>query len=126
VPVKVTGADVVQGNFKQYAVQYRAQIRFTLSRESEIVEQRLKQEHPWQNRTGRAERGLHAGVIEETSGLFSLRASHGPDVYYGVYLETMQQGRFAVLWPVIRTQWPKTRARCAAAVRKINLKGGGA
>ncbi len=55
---------------------------------------------PWQDRTGDARRNLHAWVVPTTAGAI-LYVGHG--VSYGVFLELGHQGRFAILWPAIRT-----------------------
>jgi hypothetical protein len=121
VPVKVTGAEAVARNYRKYWQQYASTTRTVLSREAETVEARLKHEAPWQDRTGNARRGLHAGVLEPAHGQFTLRAAHGDQVPYGIYLETAHQGRYAVLWPVLRTQWPRTLRRVAAEIKRIKL-----
>lgn len=48
--------------------------------------------HPWQNQTGAAERTLTAGAVD---GGRIVYLQHG--VFYGIYLETMQGGRYSVL-----------------------------
>ena len=113
---KTRGADQVIRNLRTFDQRYRATVRTTLARQAEITEARLKAEHPWQNRTGAAEAGLRAGVLEEGQA-FVLRAQHS--VPYGVFLETKHQGRYAVLRPVLRTQWPRAVHAVARAVREV-------
>lgn len=121
MPVVVKGAEVVARNYRKYWQEFSATTRTVLSREAEVVEARLKAEHPFQNRTGAAEAGFHAGVLEPSQGHFTLLAAHGPQVWYGIFLETAHQGRWQTLWPVVRTQWPRTLRRVAGEIRRIKL-----
>lgn len=115
---RVRGADVVLRNLRTFDQRYRATVRTVLARQAEITEGRLKSEHPWQNRTGAAEAGLKADVLENGQA-FILRAAHS--VPYGRYLESRFQGRYAVLRPVLRTQWPRAVHAVARAVREVRL-----
>lgn len=67
------------------------------------IEMYAKQNHPWTNRTGNAERGLHADLEKSASGWSqTVKLSHGPDIYYGYYLENSMGKRFAVIEPTMR------------------------
>lgn len=71
-----------------------------LSRDMEIY---AKQNHPWTNRTGNAERGLNTSVSKSSAGWTqSISLSHGSDIYYGVYLENSMGRRFAIIEPTVR------------------------
>lgn len=54
--------------------------------------------HPWANRTGNAERGLHTWN-EQESGVHTIYLSHGVD--YGLELETRAGGKWGVIQPAI-------------------------
>lgn len=67
------------------------------------IEVYAKANHPWTNRTGNAERGLHADLEKSGSGLSqTVQLSHGPDIYYGYYLENSMGKRFAIIEPTMR------------------------
>ena len=67
------------------------------------IEMYAKQNHPWTNRTGNAERGLHADLTKSGQGWAqTIQLSHGPDIYYGYYLENSMGKRFAVIEPTMR------------------------
>lgn len=53
---------------------------------------------PWEDRTGDAREGLNADVYETTEGVV-LDLFHTVD--YGLWLETIQSGRFAVIMPTL-------------------------
>jgi hypothetical protein len=54
--------------------------------------------HPWQNRTGNAERALHAWR-EQQQLVHTIYLSHGVD--YGLELETRAGGRWGVIQPAL-------------------------
>lgn len=118
MPTNVRGRDRVVRNFQLYAHRYHAVARTTLEAQAEITEQRMKDEHRWQNRTGEAERNLRCRVYDDGKGLRFV-ASQG--VPYGFYLETAHQGQYAVLQPTVRSQWPLALHAVADAVKAIQL-----
>lgn len=60
-----------------------------------------KENHPWQNNTGNAERGLQAQVVWSDKDHFTIFLGHGPDVFYGIWLEVRWGGRYAILQPTV-------------------------
>jgi hypothetical protein len=89
-----------------------------LTAEAALIEARLKAEHRWQNRTGVAERSLFAGAVDlsEIQG-WRVTAGYGPEAPYSVYLELAMQQRWAILEPVMRSQWPRSARKVATAIR---------
>ena len=65
-----------------------------------VFETYAKQNHPWTDRTANATQTLHGWVNELSRDTVELYLSHG--VEYGVYLETIGAGRWAVIWPTIQ------------------------
>lgn len=61
----------------------------------------MKANHPWTNRTGAAERGLHVDVMESPGVLVELVFSHDDNLDYPVWLEIANGGRFAIIAPAI-------------------------
>lgn len=69
------------------------------------IEQYMKSNHPWQNRTGAAEAGLSATVTSSPKNYVqTMELSHG--VYYGRFLEYSMEKRFAIIEPTIRLKGP--------------------
>jgi hypothetical protein len=71
------------------------------------AEQWMKDNHPWQNRTGAAEAGLHVDVLESPGVLAELVFSHGENVPYAVWLEIANGGRYAIIAPAIDYWGPR-------------------
>lgn len=55
----------------------------------------MKQNHRWENRTGDAEAGLYADILQVAHETVSLLLSHGPTIAYAHILEA--NPRFAIL-----------------------------
>lgn len=81
-----------------------------------VLETTAQASAPWQDQTGAARAGLHAGV-ELAGALVTIYLSHGPDVDYGIYLETAHAERYAVIWPTIRGELDGVWRRIAERLR---------
>lgn len=64
----------------------------------------MKANAKWKDRTGDARRTLNAWAVNMSYGALVV-LSHG--VPYGIYLETMQAGRFAILKPALNYWAPR-------------------
>lgn len=60
----------------------------------------IKGHAPWTDRTGAARTGLIALANSLGSGSFELLMSYS--VYYGIYLENANNGKYAVIGPAMR------------------------
>jgi hypothetical protein len=84
---------------------------------AEHVEDWEKANHLWQNQTGAAERGLHCSVeVDGIAQRIRLINTHG--VAYGMYLEQMQFGRYAILLTALRTFQFPILAEAARRIRE--------
>ncbi len=75
-------------------------------RHSVLIEQWMKDNRKWTDRTGQARATLKAEVIDVTGRAAIILLTHGVD-YGALYLETMQGGRFAILGPAIDYWGPR-------------------
>lgn len=99
----VMGLESVQNRASQNFVQY-------MRRRADEIEVYMKQNHPWQNRTGRAERGLHTTVDEVVTGgeaLVQIGLLHDEGTWYWRHLEYGMGRRFAIIEPTQRVFGPK-------------------
>lgn len=99
----VMGLESVQNRASQNFVQY-------MQRRADEIEVYMKQNHPWQNRTGRAERGLHTSVDEVVTGgeaLVQIGLLHDEGTWYWRHLEYGMGRRFAIIEPTQRVFGPK-------------------
>lgn len=67
----------------------------------------MKENAPWQDRTGDARKGLHVEEKESPGVLTELVFSHGEDVPYAVWLEIAHAGQYAIIAPAIDYWGPK-------------------
>ena len=99
----VMGLESMQNRASQNFVQY-------MQRRADEIEVYMKQNHPWQNRTGRAERGLHTSVDEVVTGgeaLVQIGLLHDEGTWYWRHLEYGMGRRFAIIEPTQRVFGPK-------------------
>lgn len=103
--------EVVSG-FYQFANFTRAAVENYLSDQCAYLEDYMKNNHVWKNRTHMAEETLSANFYEDNLTGFDyipvtlgISLEHG--VYYGQYLEQMQEGKFAILEPTARLKGPE-------------------
>lgn len=68
---------------------------------------------PWEDRTGDARDGLHTEVVREGDSV-SIYLAHS--VEYGQWLETIQNGNFAVIMPTLERLAPGIFRNVAQAV----------
>lgn len=86
-----------------YASGAKAALDSYVSKTRQEMETYAKHNHPWTNRTGRAEAGLHTDLDSSGSGWSqTIQLAHGPDVWYGYYLENSMDKRFAIIEPTMR------------------------
>lgn len=77
----------------------RKGVQATVTYYEPIAEARMKERAPWTDRTGNARNGL-AARSRVGDDEFSLILFH--QVPYGIYLETKNGGKYAVIMPVAR------------------------
>lgn len=65
------------------------------------AERWMKQNAPWQDRTGAARAGLHTQVLESPGVLAEIVFSHDPNLDYPIWLEIANGGRYAIIAPAI-------------------------
>ena len=74
-----------------------------------------KENAPWEDDTGNARANLQAHVVHG-NGRSVIWFGHGRGVPYGIWLEIMQNGRFAIVLPTVLKFAPKVGGKVAAHV----------
>lgn len=97
--IKITGIEDVVAGLERWDGQKRRGLEILARTQiAPMLEKYAKENRPWTDRTGNARRGL-TGSSEVTPTELCIRIAH--TVHYGVYLEYMQAGRFAILGPTL-------------------------
>jgi hypothetical protein len=86
-------------NLKSFNSDLRGAVRATVDRRAALTTTDLKTHAPWTDRTGAARTGLFAIPISlpEAEEIFMAYS-----VTYGIFLENANDGRYAVITPVMR------------------------
>lgn len=93
-----------------------------VSKTRQEMETYAKNNHPWTNRTGNAERGLHTDLDSSSSGWSqTIQLAHGPDIWYGYYLENSMGKRFAIIEPTMRVFYPRVMSELGSIFGDVNV-----
>lgn len=85
--------------------------------EAQRLEEYMKINRPWTDRTGNARAGLKAEVQNTNGDNVSIVLSHS--VYYGVYLEYAMERRFAIINPTIQSQGHRVTQAFEGEIRRL-------
>lgn len=101
VSVDITG---VYNGLNKFNLLAHQRVKNYFEEQEKEVEDYMKQNAPWNDRTGDARRGLKAET-SDTLNVVNMKLSHSVD--YGVYLEYAMELRFAILEPTARLKGPE-------------------
>lgn len=99
VNIDISGVDL-----DRFGRLTKAAITKYLDEQSDHLENYMKKNARWNDRTGNARRGLTAKVNEPDDNTVSINLLHSVD--YGFYLEYAMELRFAILEPTSRLKGP--------------------
>lgn len=96
--------------FGELALAYGQSIHRAVSqlaqRYAPVMENWMKENAPWTDRTANARQGLYTEVTENIARtMIAIILSHG--VHYGLFLEVKQAGKYAIVNPAIDYWGPK-------------------
>lgn len=77
--------------------------------QAEELEQWMKENAPWTDRTGAAREALYARFIPEERAIGTVQFGYDPEVTYAVWLEIAHQGQWSILRPAQDVFGPKLR-----------------
>lgn len=106
--MKWQGADGVANRMTEYERKVNFAVTQVANYFAPVIETAAKEGAPWLDRTANARQSLHAYVMQLSRDTVRLYLSHG--VEYGVYLETANAGRYAIIWPTLEEHIPQIRA----------------
>jgi hypothetical protein len=67
----------------------------------------MRQNAPWTDRTGNARNGLFSIAEQAAIDTVMIYFSHGHSIHYGIYLETMRGGAYAIIMPTMQRIYPQ-------------------
>lgn len=83
---------IIEAGVRKSRERFLIELEFEMGMAANDLQTFAQQNHPWQNRTGDAERLFK---VEAQDRGQTITMEHG--VYYGRYLEAMQGGRYGVI-----------------------------
>jgi hypothetical protein len=97
-------SDLFEVEVKRYADTIRKEIDKLADAWEPIIEDYMKLNAPWKDRSSNARQGLNVRK-ENVDGVMSLTLAH--TVEYGIYLELAHAGAWAIINPTIDIYGPK-------------------
>jgi hypothetical protein len=76
---------------------------------SQEVQNDMRNNAPWADRTGNARSGLFSLVEMAASEVVEIYLSQGHTVDYGIFLELSRGGRYAIIMPTIERTLPRLK-----------------
>lgn len=98
--------DVLADNVEQYGRRVFTAILAIAQNFAITVQNDMRENAVWEDRTANARSGLFSQVERVTEGIIDIYLSHGHTVDYGIFLETMQAGKYAIIMPTIEKHLP--------------------
>ncbi len=89
----------------EYITALHAGVLAIAQRWAPEIENWMRDNAPWTDRTGNARQTLYTAVRQVANEMVELILSHGMD--YGVFLETKNMGRYAIIAPALDEFGPK-------------------
>lgn len=97
-----------------YEASIAALVRGVIQSFRPAIENWMRANAPWTDRTGNARRALHTDY-DEAGRVFTLWIAHGMD--YGIYLELRFAGQYAIIGPAIDHFAPQIMAELQRRLR---------
>jgi len=98
---------VLARNVQMYGVKLHVAIKALADYFAQKMQDEARQMARWEDRTGNARSGLFAATEAAATDLVTIYLSHGHTVYYGVFLELCNGGRYAIILPTIQRNLPE-------------------
>jgi hypothetical protein len=98
------GIEAMSENIARAAASFKSSAVRGAERVAQQMEQYAQENAPWEDRTGNARRTLKAVVVEDQN---SATIYLGYNVFYGIFLEFANGGRYAIIQPTLLVFAPK-------------------
>lgn len=95
----------------------RRAVRLLARRYAVEIENHMKANAVWTDRTSHARQSLYTEVREWGQDMVEILLSHGENIPYSVYLELSNQGRFSIISPTLDVYGPRVFADVQALLR---------
>lgn len=104
--------------YAQMFEQIEAEIVAVAEQLTDEITEYMKQNAPWTDRTGDARANLYSVVRHAARQSIEILLSHGSLIPYGIYLELLHAGRFAIIAPSVDVWGPRMFHETQAILRR--------
>jgi Zn-dependent oligopeptidase len=103
----------------EFANKAEEKINEVVERSALELENYMKENRPWTDRTSRARQELKGTWAKADEATWEITLAHGVD--YGIYLEKYYEERFAIIDPTIKSQGPRVMKNFAGLIESIKI-----
>lgn len=110
-------SDTLSTGMAGFIPALKEQFEDELSNFAELVERYMKENAPWEDRTGDARSGL---VAEEFNEISTMGISLEHSVDYGIWLEVRWNGKYAIIIPTLEVMGPALMASLTGIIERTD------
>lgn len=89
-------------SFDVFSARVVAGVLMYANTEALRLQNEMKSNAPWTDRTAHARQSLTAFAYKEKPDTVTIKLTHGATVPYGIYLELAHEKKYAIIQPTIR------------------------
>lgn len=104
--------------YDQHLAQIEVELVAVAEKLTDEITDYMKQNAPWQDRTGAARASLYSVVQHAARQSVTILLSHGSLIPYGIYLEILNGGRLAIIAPSVDIWGPRMFHETQAILRR--------
>lgn len=113
------GKSTLKKNLDKMSVKLGAVILMYAATKASEIQEKMKLNRPWTDRTGLAKATLRAKVSQPNKDTVRITLSHGVD--YGIWLELAHGKNYAIIAPTVREEGPRIVEDLNNLMQKLKL-----
>ncbi len=109
----------LNAGINSYFTKVAAATFMQMQNSAAYLEERMKADRPWTDRTGDARKRLSARAYAQDNHTFAIELAQGVD--YGIYLELAHEKKYAIIMPTIHLYSNEVIESIANAIRQVKV-----
>lgn len=106
-------------NLDKMSVKLGAVVLMYSATKASELQEKMKMNRPWTDRTGMAKALLSAKVSQPSPNIVRITLAHGVD--YGIWLELAHEKNYAIIAPTVREEGPRIVSDLDNLMSKLKL-----
>lgn len=97
----------LQAAYRQHGQKVMVAVKAVADYIATRCQEVMRRDAKWTDRTGNARNGLFSIAEMAANDMVTIYLSHGHTIDYGIYLETIRGGAYAIIMPVMQRYYPQ-------------------